>query len=1196
MIKRLHIFIILFSITLGLFAQTSGRTYRVNAYGVQLDYIKGRSKIKASQLASNVIRIKNNTRKDMKLKLQISPPAGWKLFADPIQEIDLKAQDSVFIPVRVHPSVDLSGNTNYVVNTFISTESFTVTNAMWYIVVDKVSDWHAYTNSNKVYFRSDNDTANFQVIISNTGNSDEYLRVKVQPDKEIYVIDKDGNDVHEIVKSVLVVAGQDTTLRFSARIHQNELLPDAAHEVNSNKQKKYRAKIRILNEKAGKGANKSWSGNVDFLKLTNSIKVEETKRNALPLTVEANFYDLLSDHTYASLYLYGNRRFKNQAFLNYYFQANFVQNQFDPNAFIGNYQYVGYFNKRFSIEVGDIGANRSGSMLSGKGAKASVNIRNNNIGALYVKRPKLWEAPSAWGYGFFHRLQTKKIYWDNYFQQFDNVLSKVKADLVTSYLNYRINRNHTIRIGGGYSLENHYWIPNAEKHLTGYSARLGYSGNFKKLSLNLNAQYGSPNYTPLRGVLSVSPAVRYRLNKNYAMELSSYYFDFQPIIYSKGVVQRDDIYNIQTNYSYKLFYSTNKNLFIFQPTYYTIQSNLVHANTGGMIFEYRLRSRGNFKFYTNAFMGYSGFPKNPDLNEVFVAYIRASFRYKFLQANVRYYYGPYYQIEQMQYIIDQVNPQKLYANIYYDWWFMHNHMKLNLNLNYYLNTINSRHQLNTRPELFYYANSGFRFSFYARYILYGQGEYIRELPNIGGQPRQEVVEASTISQFEIGVGAKFNINIPIGLKGNCNVKVVAFRDLNGNGKKDPNEQGIKDMLIHITLNDTITNTFNTDNNSPNGHEVFDLVTNKKGEVEYENVPQGDYVITARPLSSMGGWFDGKTFYRNIDRNKTIFIPLSKGARISGGILYERDRYGSGKPMDLNGIRITAMNDDNGKTYTTLTDKRGNFSLFVPNGNYRIIMNEAAVGSSYEFLQNNIPIEVNKEFEDYNVSFYLVERQRKMHLSGGDISRLPIRRRVDRPKPVKENKGQFAQIKDSTYLEVVVPKEEGKVWVVQLFANEGPRRHKSDFDTLQNVTDVRCIVGSKGAFLYISKGFTKKGEAKKLAKTIKKYGYNEAKVVPMVFGNKVMDKNTTSVKIVPFDANKDGDSYRVEIKASAAKLDAAFFENLVPGIEQVYQVQFEGLYHYSIGKFDTQEEAKSKLDELRKQYPGVKMKITQYRLN
>ncbi len=1201
MVKKLHIIIFLLTISLGLFAQTGGRTYRVNAYGIQLDYIKGRSSIKASQLASNVIRIKNNTRKDMKLKLQISPPAGWKLFADAVQEIEIKAQDSMFIPVRVHPSVDLTGNTNYVVNTFISTESFTVTNAMWYIVVEKVSDWHAYTNSNKIYFRADNDTANFQVIVSNTGNSDEYLRVSVTPDKEIYLIDKDGNDVHEITRSVLVAAGQDTILRFGARIHKSELLPDGAQEQSQDKQKRYRAKIKILNEKTGKSANKSWSGNVDFVQLTNSIKVEETKRNAIPLTVEANTYDLMSDHTYASLYLYGNRHFNNEGFLNYYFQANFIQNQFDPVSFLGNYQYIGYFNKRFSVELGDIGANRSGSMLSGKGVKASVNILNNNFGALYVQRPKMWEKPAAWGYGFFHRLQTKKIFWDNYYQKFDNVLSKVKADLFTSYINYRIARNHTIRLGGGYSIENHYWIPSANTRLTGYSARLGYSGNFKDFNVNLNAQYGTENYTPLRGVTSVSPSVRYRFNNKYSLELSAYYFDFKPLIYSQGVIQRDDIYNIQNTYNLKLFYNNDKSLFIFQPTYYTISSNLVDANTMGMIFEYRLRSRGNFKFYTNSFLGYTAFPQRPDLDQVFVAYIRSSFRYKFFQANIRYYYGPYYQIEQMQYLVDAVNPQKLYTNVYYDWWFMNNKMKVNLNLNYYFNTINSRHQLNTRPELFYYANSGFRFNFYGRYILYGQGEYLRDLPaGPSGQPRQEVVEASVISQFEIGAGVKFNINIPIGLKGNCNVKVIAFRDMNGNGKMDPNEQGIKDMLIHITLNDTITNeNYSNPNMQGQRQEVFDLVTNKKGQVDYINVPQGDYIITARPLSSMGGWFDGKTFYRSIDRNKTIYIPLSKGARISGGILFERDRYGSNKPMDLNGIRITAVNDDNGKTYTTLTDKRGNFALYVPNGNYRIIMNEAAIGSSYEFLQNNIPIEVNKEFEDYNVSFYMVERQRKMRLSGGDISRLPIRRQQDKSnaKPAsKADNKKYSQIEDSTYLPVVVPADAGKVFVVQLFANEGPRRHKTDFDTLKNITEVRCIVGPKGKFLYISKDFPKKGDAKKLMKTLKKYGFNEAAVVPMVFGNQVSEKNVSSVKITSFDATTEGDLYRVEMKSSASKLDGPFFEGWVPGIAEVFEVQFEGLYHYSIGKFDTQEEAKSRLDELRKQYPGVKFKITQYRLN
>jgi hypothetical protein len=1197
-IKKLHIFIIFCLISLGGFAQSGGKTLHVNAYGIQMTFLKERTKIKSNQLASNVLRIKNMTRKKMSLKLQISPPAGWKLFAQTIQDIELKPGDSLFVPVRVHPAVNLTGNTNYVVNAFISTESFTVTNAMWYVVVEKRSEWHAYTNSNKVYFRNETDTASFQLIISNTGNSDEYLQVRVMPEKEIYLLDRDGNDVTQITRSVLVAAGQDTTLRFSARLHRGEMLPEGPTELNKYQNKRYRAKIRVLNEKSGKGGNKSWSGTIDFLQLNNTTKIKETKRNALPLTVEANFYDLMSNRTYAALYLYGHRNFtKYNGMLNYYFQANFIQNQMDLNSFMGNYQYVGYFNKRFSVELGDIGANRSGSMLSGKGVKASVNVRNNNIGALYVKRPKLWEKADSWGYGFFHRYQNNKIFWDNYYQRFDNTLSKVRGDLITTNLNYRLTRNHSFRLGGGYSSEWHYWTPGAEKTVTGFNLRAGYTGNFNKINVNMNGQYSTENYSPMRGVLSVSPAVRYTFNKNYTLELSGYFFDFEPIIYAQGVIQRDDIYNIQTNYNAKLFYTNKKSLFIFQPTYYTIESNMVDANTGGMIMEYRLRSTGNFKFYTNLFMGYTAFPQRPDLGNIFVSYVRASIRYKFLQSNIRYYYGPYYQIEQMMYLENEINPQKLYANIYYDWWFLHNKMKLNINLNYYFTTINSRHQLNTRPELFYYANSGFRFSFYARYILYGEGEHIRELPaGPGGQPREEVVEASVINQFEIGAGVKFNVNIPIGVTGNCKVKVVAFRDMNGNGKKDLNEQGIGDMLIHFSKKDATGQEYYANPNSPNGQqEVFDLVTDKKGEVEYLNVPRGEYVITARPLSSMGGWFDGKTFYRNIDHDKTVYIPLSKGARISGGILFERARFGSDKMPELSGIRVTAMNDDDGRTFTTLTDERGNFALYVPNGNYRIIINEAAVGNRFEFLQNNIPVNINKEFEDYNVSFYLIEKQRNMRLSGGDISYLPIRRNqkaAEKAKPAE----QYAQLQDSNYVPVVEPDEQGKVWVVQLYSAEGPRRHKTDFDTLAGVTNVRCIVGPNGKYLYISDSFSKKGPAKKLAKTLQKYGYPEAAPKSMVFGNTVSEKNTGSVNIAPFDAAAEGEAYRIEIKTSPAKLDGAFFESFIPGVTQVYEVQFEGLYHYAIGKFDTQEEAKSRLDELKKQYPGLKMIVRQYRLN
>jgi uncharacterized membrane protein len=163
----------------------SRKTFKVNAYGVNMNYSTDRSKIKSNELASNVLRIVNNTNKDMDLTLQITPPAGWKIFGKQDQKVILKAKDSVFVPVRVRPFANIKGNTNYVVNAFLSSESFTITNTMWYIAVDKISNWNVYTPETKVYFTGKSDTAKIEILLSNNGNSDEALQVSLYPDKEL---------------------------------------------------------------------------------------------------------------------------------------------------------------------------------------------------------------------------------------------------------------------------------------------------------------------------------------------------------------------------------------------------------------------------------------------------------------------------------------------------------------------------------------------------------------------------------------------------------------------------------------------------------------------------------------------------------------------------------------------------------------------------------------------------------------------------------------------------------------------------------------------------------------------------------------------------------------------------------------------------------------------------------------------------
>lgn len=1084
---------------------SQGKTYQVNSYGVNMDFISDRSKIKSNELASNVLRIVNNTKKDMELSLQITPPAGWRMFGKQEQTILIKSKDSAFVPVRVRPQYDIKGNTNYVVNAFLSSSEFTITNTIWYIAVEKISFWTVYTPENKIYFTSDSSIAKFEVNLTNSGNSDEALLVNLLPEKGIEIINQANQVIYNNSYRVYLKVGTDTVMTFYTRFKDESQLPvNSAEETKQYKEtKQFKIKIQVRNERpTGKGSNKLWTGNIDFVDLPNKSKMMDASVESIPMTVELNTYDIMTQSTYSSLNLYGSKKYNNNSILSYYYQADFVKNQMDLKSYLGNYVFLSYYHKRFNFEIGDIGSNRPGSTLNGKGIKAALNLGDNSIGAMFIRKPKLFDLYYAEGYGGFHTYKGKKLYIDNYYQHINNTWRKVTGDFATTDWNYLISRKHVVRFGGGYSSDNLYWNQGQETVLTGYGWKLGYSGNFNKLNVSANSYYGSKNYSPMRGTFSLSGSARYRINEKYSLSASGYRFSFKPEIYNFGKMTNDSLYNIQDNYSIKLNYQKDQNVYIFQPKYYTINSNPIASKTRGIAFEYRRLSRTAFKFYVNMFAGYTRFDRSPEVKDIFISFVQASLRYNRFQFNTRYYYGPYYTIEQVDYIRSKTNPQKIYSTLFYDYWFMQNKLRLNVNLNYFYTTIHNRNQFITRPELFYYAPGGFRFSIYARYSFFGEGAYTRQQYDaLSGSYSEELVAESKADRFEIGAGVKFNVNMPTGIKRYYKVKVIAFRDVNGNGVMDPGEKGIDNMLIMLTKNDTITNVQDGTEDFNELSKIYELVTNGKGSVEYDNIPVGEYVITARPLTSMGGWFDGKTFYRTVDKNKEIYIPLSKGARISGGILTERSKYSDNKPVFLGNIRVTAIHTENGKTFSTLTDKDGQFVLFAPNGSYKIMVNDEAVGSRFEFLQNNIPLTISKDFENYNVSFYLVEKERKMRVTNsGNKAPMPVDRNNQPTKNLNNS------INDSI-IETIEPLEmmpvgdimnDSTVYVIKLYSEAIGRESIKKFEALKDITEVKCIQSNTGGYYYISKSYKKKGQANKALKKVISAGFTDAGVVPMVF--------------------------------------------------------------------------------------------------
>jgi hypothetical protein len=148
-------------------------------------------------------------------------------------------------------------------------------------------------------------------------------------------------------------------------------------------------------------------------------------------------------------------------------------------------------------------------------------------------------------------------------------------------------------------------------------------------------------------------------------------------------------------------------------------------------------------------------------------------------------------------------------------------------------------------------------------------------------------------------------------------------------------------------------------------------------VEYNHLPRGNYKIETISLSNADGWFGNRVMYRLIEGNQTIQIPLSKGAKLSGGIFVERDEYTNNKPINLGGIRVTAVNELTSETYSSLTDGSGNYTMYLPDGDYVVSINEGAVGSRYNFTNNKIPVSIKSGGKNYSVGFYLAEKKRKV---------------------------------------------------------------------------------------------------------------------------------------------------------------------------------------------------------------------------
>jgi hypothetical protein len=390
-----------------------------------MSFIKSATEIKQAEFASNVLLLVNNTQQPQQVEIMINSPAGWQLLGKSVKPYTLAIKDSLFVPVRIRPAGNIQGDMTYVTNVFLTANGYTIANATWNVEIRKQSDWSARLASNHIYFMQDADSSSFELNLFNNGNADEALVISAVTEPGVDLVTPKGEVVNELRKPILLRVNQDTTITYKVRCEDIEVLPT---QLKDDSEQRYRLKIKVQNERQKQLSRGTWSGNVNFLKLSDNRKVEESALSSFPLSIEWNSFNILEDNTYGSLALYGYKKLSEQRHMSYYYQASFIQNQVDWASLLGDYFYLGYFSPQYNVEVGDITAGKTGSLLVGSGIKANYRYKDHQLGGIYIGNPSPFDNPYVTGYGVSYGYKRNRIKGDAYFESTKNTIHNIQSN------------------------------------------------------------------------------------------------------------------------------------------------------------------------------------------------------------------------------------------------------------------------------------------------------------------------------------------------------------------------------------------------------------------------------------------------------------------------------------------------------------------------------------------------------------------------------------------------------------------------------------------------------------------------------------------------------------------------------------------------------------------------------------------------
>jgi outer membrane protein OmpA-like peptidoglycan-associated protein len=914
---------------------------------------------KAQQPIFNVLKIKNNSNRTESFTLNITVPQGWNVIGLDRFEISINPLDSIYIPIRVAVGSSVRGDIGYsIIASLSDSRGNTIKNEYCFVKIPRETDLNIRIIDRIAFLDPVSDAASFSIRISNKGNRDETVTMIFDGNRRLDI----GENKQSIVSyDYIIPPYTDTTFTYRAELSTSQDYGRNMYGLNATF-----TTIDTIQRST------LWFRKIDS-KYKNFISSSDK-----PLTIEVIGQGLLdaANKPVVSMQLEGRTLLNKESEVYYYYKN--MQSKSYEDFYENTRMHIGGKIGNWNVEVGD-NYRTIEALTFGRGGYLSFN--NEKITTEFLANSNTRTGVDNFGGSFDYtfnstfRVFSGAIYSNGYLSEFDSKLGFVGS-------NFSLFKKHKFKALFGYNL----FTKDIEGRTSNkeFGAELNYSSTIGAVQTTINSKFGTPfYYSPYGGRANIFANSLWLINHKNSM-LFQYLEDQnkRPTIQGSIITSNIGMVNRMGKVEHQYLYSSAINLFYglavenFRwdnlPSFIT--KSTFNSINNKLIIGARIKNPANTFIITPKFeISQAQITSNPFITDENLTSRRNNFSYQFFSINYRdrsfnilafYTSGPRSAFDQMQYANVNRPTRKLQFLPAFDRYVYKDIVRVYAGISYTNDIVAKSSYTNITGQVYWDLPRNWR--------IYTLGVYSLQKRTTP----QEVVESFQNLYVEASIRKEFDIQHPR-IK-YYDVKLVFFKDFNGNFVQEPNEPGIKNVLASIQLEEV-----GNRGKIPGDFYSAELMSDNLGNIYLEKIPEGRYKISYNAIGNEAGTYSKaiEDSYIIVDHSGVYLFPFVEKNKVFGKIIHNRSRLSGLGRIDLANVRITAT-DSHGRSYSTLTDRNGEFVLFAPVTDEYILNINNIFYENFDLRQNNFLVQFNG-YKQFEVNFVFDEKIRRINFAATD---------------------------------------------------------------------------------------------------------------------------------------------------------------------------------------------------------------------